>query len=521
MLNALACESNLTYTENGSPAHRSSGSDCLDFFAVCGALRHADENEIVRKFLRAYTEDPDTAMKTLFYARDIRGGLGERRLFRCILRYLAYTRPSSVLKNLPLIAEYGRFDDLLTLLGSPCEDELIRYLRARLDADLAAAEAGNDCSLLAKWLPSVNTSSHRSRETAKKLCRLLGMREKEYRQTLAKLRAHIDVTECRLCRKDYTFDYEQVPGGALLRYRNALLEHDGDRCRAYFNDVREGRAKMNAGTLYPYQIVREVIDQRRYANFFDFEPYFDEESDADFGRDPEREALEAARREELLRTLDVTWNALPDFCDGRSAIAVIDGSGSMYSDYGTGMMPAAVAMSLGIYFAEHNTGRYAGRFITFSNTPRFVKIKGDTIAEKVEYCMSFNEVANTNLYAVFRLILAAAVKHNIPQEELPEMLCIISDMEFDQATYCSADDDTVHEKAKKLYEKYGYRLPQVVYWNVCARNGQFPVTMSESGTALVSGSSPILFRQMMEMDPDPFSMMQRILGSERYAPVSA
>ncbi len=488
MINALTCESNLTHTENGAPTHRSSGSDCLDFFAVCGALRHADENEIVRRFLRAYAEDPDTAMKTLFYARDIRGGLGERRLFRCILRYLAYTKTSSVRKNLPLIAEYGRFDDLLILLGSPCEDELIRYLRAQLDADLAAMEAGDGCSLLAKWLPSVNTSSYKSRETAKKLCRLLGMREKEYRQTLAKLRAHIDIVETRLCKKDYTFDYGQVPAGALFKYREALWRNDNERYSDYLLAVRQGRAKMNTGTLYPYQIVRSAMNE--------YDP-------------------------DTICSLDTTWNALPDYCDGRNAIAVIDGSGSMYCDYGTGMMPATVALSLGIYFAEHSKGRFKNRFITFSETPKFVKIKGSDIAEKVRYCMSFDEIANTNLYAVFRLILRAAVKHNIPQEELPELIYIISDMEFDEATYGSPEEATVHEKAKKLYEKYGYKLPQVVYWNVCARNEQVPVTMSESGTALVSGASPVLFRQMMEMDLTPFSMMEKILGSERYAPVSA
>lgn len=488
MLNALTYESNLTYTENGALTHRSSGSDCLDFFAVCGALRNAAEDEIVRRFLRAYAENPDTAMKTLFYARDIRGGLGERRLFRCILRYLAYSHPDSVVKNLPLIAEYGRFDDLLVLLGSLCEEELIRYLRAQLDDDLAAMEAGDGCSLLAKWLPSVNTSSYLTRETAKNLCRLLGMSEKKYRQTLSKLRAHIDVFESRLCKKDYTFDYEQVPSGALFRYREALFRNDGERYTDYLRSVREGRAKMNTGTLYPYQIVRSAMIEN----------------------DPD-----------MIASLDTTWNALPDYCDGRNAIAVIDGSGSMYWDYGSGMMPAIVAQSLGIYFAEHSRGRFKNCFITFSEMPRFVKIRGNDIAEKVRYCQSFDECANTDLFAVYRLILRAALKYNLPQEELPELIYIISDMEFDAATNGSEDEITVHEKAKKLYEMHGYQLPQVVYWNVCARNEQVPVTMSEAGTALVSGASPILFRQMMEMDITPFTMMEKILGSERYAPVAA
>ena len=246
--------------------------------------------------------------------------------------------------------------------------------------------------------------------------------------------------------------------------------------------------KMNTGTLYPYQIVRSAMEEYAPDN---------------------------------IRSLDTTWNALPDYCDGRNAIAVIDGSGSMYHDYGSGMMPATVAQSLGIYFAEHSKGRFKNCFITFSESPRFVKIKGNDIAEKVRYCQSFDEIANTDLYAVYRLILYAARKYNLPQEELPELIYIISDMEFDDATYGSIDEATVHEKAKNLYESYGYKLPQVVYWNVSARSEQVPVTMNETGTALVSGFSPILFRQMMEMDLTPFSMMEKILGSERYAPISA
>jgi len=513
MLKALEHEANMTRTENGAPTHRSSGSECLDFFASCGALRHADIRLILSKFIHAYAEDPDTAMKILFYARDVRGGLGERRLFRCILRYLALDTPSSVLRNLPLIAEYGRFDDLLSLLDTPCEAELIRYLRAQLDADLAAVKAGEGCSLLAKWLPSVNTSSRESRKTAKKLCRLLGMREEKYRKTLSKLRAHIDIVETRLCLRDYSFDYEQIPSGALFKYRKALYENDGERYSDYLTAVREGRAQMHTGTLYPYQIVREAM---RVA----LPPCADIRgvSEEDLAAFKEEYGVS---REEMIRSLDTMWNALPDYCDGRNAIAVIDGSGSMHRDYGAGLLPITVALSLGIYFAEHNRGRFANRFITFSETPRIVKIKGEDIVERVRYCSSFDEVANTDLFAVYRLILKAAVKNDIPQEELPEMIYIISDMEFDEATFGSPDDATVHERAKQLYEEHGYRLPQVVYWNVCARNEQVPVTMNESGTALVSGASPILFRQMMGMDLDPFRMMERIIGSERYAPISA
>lgn len=485
MLEALKNEANLTLTENGALAYRSTKSACLDLFAVCGALRQTGEKEIIRKFMRAYTEDPDTAMRILFYARDVRGGLGERRFFNIIVRHLADFRPTSVTKNLPLFAEYGRYDDTLSLLGTKCETNLAKLIRRQLDVDLAAAEDGKSVSLLAKWLPSINTSSPWTREHAKQLCRLLGMKEKEYRRTLSTLRRHIGIVEDSLRRKDYTFDYEKVPGKALFQYRHTMWRNDTERYETYIKEVRAGKASMNAGTLYPYEIVRAAMHEH----------------------DPD-----------ALRSLDAAWNALPDYTDSRNALAVIDGSGSMYMDYGGGILPITVAVSLGIYFAERNCGHFANHFITFSRTPRLVELKTKDIASKIHNCMWYNEIANTDLYEVFMLILITAVKHNLPQSELPELLYIISDMEFDMGLN---PDETVFEDAKEKFEEYGYKLPQVVYWNVAARNEQYPITMNEKGAALVSGASPMLFSQMMAHDFTPISLMEQVLNSDRYKNICA
>ncbi len=485
MLEALKNESNLTHTENGALAYRSTKSACLDLFAVCGALRHTGEKEIIRKFMRAYTEDPDTAMRILFYARDVRGGLGERRFFNIIVRHLADFRPTSVTKNLPLFAEYGRYDDTLSLMGTKCETNLAKLIRRQLDADLAAARNGTSVSLLAKWLPSVNTSSPWTREQAKQLCRLLGMKEKDYRRTLSTLRRHIGIVEDHLRRKDYTFDYAKVPGKALFQYRHAMWRNDTDRYETYIKKVRSGKALMNAGTLYPYEIVRAAMHE---------------------------DALDTCR------SLDTAWNALPDYTDSRNALAVIDGSGSMYWDYGGGIQPITVAISLGLYFAERNRGYFANHFITFSETPQLVELNGNDISAKAHYCMSYNEIANTDLYEVFMLILITAVKHNLPQSELPELLYIISDMEFDMGLN---PDETVFEDAKEKFEEYGYKLPQVVYWNVAARNEQYPITMNEKGVSLVSGASPVLFSQMMAHDFTPFSLMEQVLSSKRYCDICA
>ena len=213
MLSELERESNRAYTENDALANRSTGSHCLNFFAVCGALRNADEDVACRLFARAWAEDPDLALRALFYARDIRGGLGERNLFREIIAWLATLRPASVRKNLALIPEYGRWDDLLALLDTPCEGDAIARIREQLLLDERAAEDGQGLSLLAKWLPSVNTASAAQRARARRLCNGLGMSEREYRRRLSRLRRKIDVLERRLCGRDYSFDYSRQPSG--------------------------------------------------------------------------------------------------------------------------------------------------------------------------------------------------------------------------------------------------------------------------------------------------------------------
>ena len=491
MLSELEEMSNRTYTENGALTNRSTGSDCLNFFSLCGALRHAPAQAAMDLFMRAYAEDRNLAMKALFYARDVRGGLGERALFRGILRRLSALRPESVEKNIPLIAEYGRWDDLLALLGTPLEAQTVRCLREQLAADERGMQSDSPVSLLAKWLPSVNTSSPERRAQARTLCKALGLSEKDYRRKLSSLRTYIDVLEKRLCRTDYTFDYEKQSSGAMHKYRRAFLRHDGARYGEYLQKVLAGKATLHAGTLYPYEIVRACVD-------------------------PEGWNCRLVSDPQLRQSLDASWKSLPDYGDGRNALAVVDGSGSMFADVNP--MPAAVAMSLGIYFAEHNKGYFRDHFITFSNTPRLVKLKGEDIADRVEYCMRFDECANTDLRATFRLLLDTAVKHHLPQEELPETVYVISDMEFDEGT---EEDATLFEEMQAMYEQEGYRLPTVVYWNVCAHAEQFPVRRDETGAVLVSGGSPSLFRMVISQEASPEQFMRSVLESERYRPISA
>ena len=496
MLGYIRTEANMTRTENGAATHLSTGSDCLDLFAAIGALRNADENEITARFLRAYAENADTAMKLLFYARDIRGGLGERRVFRTIIRTLAHTSPESVRKNIRYFGEYGRYDDLLVLLDTPLAQDAISLIKRTLESDIASMKRNGEVTLLAKWLPSVNASGRNTVRLAKITARGLGMKEAQYRKTLSALRGYIEIIENDLREMNYTFDYEHVPSRALYKYRKAFVRNDGERYARFIEDASQGKAMLHADNVAPYELISPFLGCFRANGRWEF-------------------IRSMSPAEEM--ALNATWNALPDFCGNDNSLAVIDTSGSMYSSGSP--MPAAVALSLGLYFAEHNRGAFANSFIEFSETPQLITLKGRTFAEKLRYAATFSKVANTNLEAVFDLILRAAVKNRVKQKDLPARLVIISDMEFD----CCMNnaDRTVFDNARRRYMLHGYRLPDVVFWNVASRNRQQPVTMNEQGAALVSGATPRLFSMIAGGEITPMKMMNEVLNNGRYSLITA
>ena len=494
MLQYLKNESNLTLTENGAFTYKSTGSECLDLFGTIGALRHASDDEIISRFVRAYTENPDMAMKLLFFARDIRGGLGERKVFRVIMNWLAVNRPETVKKNIEYIAEYGRYDDIIALFGTQCQQAALEYIRQQLSADIEAMQNKEEVSLLAKWLPSVNASSEETVANAKIIARAMGMKDSAYRKTLAELRRYIRIIENNLRERDYSFDYSKQASRALFKYRKAFMRNDNERYNSFISRVNRGEIKLNAGNVAPYELI---------------DPYLEYSwRSASFLRDMTKEEK---------ATLNATWNSLPDFGSDENAIVVVDTSGSMY-----GMSkptPASVALSLGLYFAERNTGVFHNHFIEFSHKPQLIEIKGETFVDRLQYIASFNEIANTNLEAVFDLILNAAVRNCVTQEDLPAKIIIVSDMEFD----CCVNNASMtnFENAKEQFAKFGYRLPDVVFWNVASRNRQQPVKMNENGVALVSGATPRLFSMIAGGNLSPYSFMLEVLESERYAKIVA
>ena len=486
---------NMTLTENGAATYESTGSDCLDLFATVGALRSASDEEIVNRFVRAYTEDADIAMKLLFYARDVRGGLGERRVFKTVMNWLAENHPESVSKNMKYVAEFGRYDDLLALMGTSLEKEMTEYLKAQFEADITALEKGEAVSLMAKWLPSVNASNAETVKNAKKLARAFGLKDAEYRKLVTALRAKIKIIENNLREKDYTFDYAKQPSRAMFKYRKAFVRNDGERYAEFLSKVTAGEATLHADNVMPYELVEPFLTAGWYSNRTYMKNITPEERD----------------------TLNATWASMPDFGSDENALAVIDTSGSMYT--GTHPLPAAVALSLGIYFAEHNKGAFKDCFIEFSKRPQLIAMKGKTFADKLRYVASFNEVADTNLEAVFDIILLAAVTNHVPEKDLPAKLIIISDMEFNLIVKNASVTNL--EAAKRKYAAYGYKLPEVIFWNVASRNRQQPVTQNEQGVALISGVTPRIFSMVAGGELSPYKFMMEILNAERYGKISA
>ena len=494
----LAEEADYTLTLNGAKTHGSSGDACLDFFAVAGGMRYRSREEQIKLFERAYIEKPDLAMKLLFYLRDIRGGMGERKLFRTLLRHVAIVWPESAAKNVPYIAEFGRWDDLLCLLDTPAQTEMVRMIRKQLEEDedaLKRRKAGEDdahISLLAKWMPSDNTSSPRTRRNAQRLMSALEMDKKEYRRRVTVLRARIGLTECQLTKKQPDkVNYEAVPAQAMLKYRKAFKRQDGKRYEEFLTGVGAGEKKIHAGTLFPYEVLRPF-----------FSKYYFE-----FSANPEGQ-----------ETLELLWKHLPGAVADANAISVVDTSGSMYCGRGS-LVPALISQSMGLYCAERCRGYFHNRLITFESTPHLVEIKGASLRDKLRYISTLPWGGSTNLEAVFDLILQTAVKFNVKQEELPSVIYIFSDMEFN---WCVHDaNSTVYDNAKEQFEMNGYQMPAIVFHNVNSWQMQTPVRADTLGTALSSGASTCGMEHSYNGNITPMEHMLRVLGSERYQMIRA
>ncbi len=472
----------LTTTENGDTAFSSSGSFCLDFYALAGGMRY-NYIGINNLFIRSYFENKLLTIKVMLYLRDILNGLGERNSFRMTFNLLANLNPKLAKQLLPLIPKYGRWDDVLAGLNTPIEDDVIKLIEVTLEEDIENYEKGKEISLISKWLPSINTSNQEARLMAKRIADKLGYTPEEYRKILSKLRKG-KIVENYLREQDYSFDYSKVPSQALLKYTRSFVKKDQDKFRSYLRSVASGRYRINLSTLSTSQ----VASLRR------------------------KNISEDEKFEEEFQNL--VWTMLERNEFKTKAIVVRDGSGSM--EWGPGSLkPSEIATSLAIFAAEQLPHPFKNHFITFSENPRLIKIPEGTLKEKLAYIDTFDEAANTNISKVYDLLINVARKEEVKQEDMVEQVIIISDMQFDRCV----KGETTFNTYKNKFEKLGLKMPQLVFWNVAARNIQVSVTENELGVKLVSGSSQKILDNVIsnKINQTPYEFMLESL--ERYSEV--
>ena len=476
-----------TFTENGALAYRTSGHELLDLNFQVSGLRNKGNSEIKKMFTRAFFENPDLAVRWLFYLRDVRGGMGERRSFRIMMEVLAEVRPEETKRLLPLISEYGRWDDLVYLSRfKQLEEACFDIIQKQLKQDAENYLNHKPISLLAKWLPSEKPKRVEDKVFVSRFLAKYEVTRSNYRKSLKTLRNALKVVECQMTSGRWSdIDYNIVPSRANLIYNAAFLKHDEERRREFLESLKKGdkNAKINAGALFPSDIVHNYRGK----------PGYDE-------------------------TLEQLWKNLPNTETQGDVIVVADGSGSMNWHFlaGTHIYPLDISNALAIYFAEKMKGPYANRYITFSDRPQYVNLSiAKSLYDKIHIAYQYNDCSNTNIVRTFDLILNTAINNQLDQSDIPSTVLVISDMEFDQCGY-----HVPFDLIKKEWKAAGYQMPKLVFWNVCGRSGGIPIQQNQAGVVLLSGFSPAVYKMAMNNETDPYQALIHVVMDSRYDAVT-
>lgn len=476
-------DSRRTLTENGANAYNSTGHAVLDLFGCIGSLRERHPQEIERLFADAYKESQLLTTRCLFYCRDVRGGLGERRTFRILLHYAACKHPEAVKPNIPYIGIYGRFDDMYALIGTPLEADMWEQMDAQFKLDEFHMRRNENVSLLAKWIKTPDASSKETRRLGILTANKLDKTVYHFKRRLRALRKYIGIVEAKMSTNDWTsIDYAAVPSRAMMIYRNAFKKHDQTRYEAFLGKVEKGEAVIHAATLFPYDLVEKY------------------------------EAMGWKAAEDT--TIEMQWKALPDYVGTAcNAIVMADTSNSMDG------RPMMSSLALAVYFAERNQGSYHGLWMSYSRNPMMHRLIGETLLQKLQSIERKYWSNNTDIEAAFKKILDIAIRNHVPQEEMVKSLIIVSDMEFDEAQ--EHYSWSFYDNMAKLYRVNGYTIPNIVFWNVNSRHDLFHADANRKGVQLVSGQSASTFKQLMQaVGMSPVDMMLQVLNAERYQPIT-
>lgn len=498
-LDSMKREMNYIETENGGITHKSTLDAVYDMFALGGAYRSRSDEDCILLFKKALEENEELALKCLFYLRDIRGGQGERRFFRVCFKWLAKNYPELAFRNLDNIPEYGRWDDLYCVEGTELRTDAFDVIQCQLNKDLISLKEGEKegVSLLGKWLKSENASAEDTKYLANQTRIALGYSHKKYRKILSALRTRINIVEKLMSEGRWEeIEFAKLPSKAGLIYRNAFAHNDliKDKYEAFINSKE---TKVNAATLYPYEIVKKVTDTLDYWGHTELE-------------ETEREVL------------NKYWSSQKDYLEGKPCkmMCVVDTSGSMDSSYGTSVKPIDVAISLGMYCAERIGEPFKNYFISFSSRPQLIEVEGIDFCDKVKRIYQQNLCENTDLKAVFDMLLNMYTSGKVNPEDMPEQLVVISDMEIDRGSYWrdAHRRNTEMEAIRNQWAMIGVKMPKLVYWNCSARHNNILDDPNNKDVTFVSGCSPVIFQSVIT-GKSGIQLMLDKLNSERYANV--
>ena len=482
-----------TLSENGAIMHGTSGHYLLDLNFNISSYRKRSEDELRKDFGLAMGEDEKLAVKWLFYAGDVREGIGERRAFRILLPNVIAKYPHLV----KFVGEFNRFDSLLVLL----DDDRTRYtaiefIKKQIHEDLDNIKADNNVSLLGKWLPSINATSKKTRGYALVLSKALFDSHRTYRKICTKLRKAIDVVETRMCGKDWkSINYSAVPSVAGFRHREAFKRHDTARYAQFLADALNGKAKMNSANVG----VGEAVHQY----------------DLHLGW-----TINAIRKLDM--GVEALWKNFPDlFKDSdNDFLPVCDCSGSMSIkiDGKSSITCMDVALGLSIYCARHNKCEaFRNKMMTFCDRPRLFDLPGETLWDALATVLQQNLGLDTNIELVMDEYLDTIVRMNVAKDAKLPALIIFSDMEFNGAMGHSADDTTLFGHIRQKFALKGYQMPRIVFWNLDGRTGSVPMRTNPNGVVLASGFSQNNLDIIFSTENDPYKVLLEKLNSERYA----
>lgn len=510
----LERENNYQLTENGAVGYKTTSKALVDLNFRVTSMRNWITTTDMDLFVQAMNEDLDYAIRWLFFTRDVRGGMGERNVFQVLYMKYAELYLNEAKATLKLIAEFGRWKDVIDIINMDVADNLggMELVKDVLNNDIQNCMVGKPISLLAKWLPSIN-ASEKARRQAKRFAAAFGFSYATYRKMLSKLRAYLDVTEVKTCSNRWSeIDYNKVSSNANKRYLNAFKRHDGVRylehCTKAMDTSTNDGVKIHADVLFPHEIWAKYT-QLSGLSWYDSQYY----NGYDYYVSPADISLEAL------------WKNLPDLGECGNTMVVVDGSGSMTMNCGGGVKPIDISRSLGVYFAERCQGEFHNILMEFSSRPKLIDLNGrETLRDKILEMSKYTDCSNTDIEAVFMLVLQTAINAKMKQSDLPDRILIVSDMEFDCAsnkTKCGVYGmKALFDELADRYAEHGYKLPKLVFWNVNSRTNTIPMTENEMGVIMVSGFSPNIMSMVMSDQTDPWLALKEKLDSERYNCVS-